>query len=132
METIFVACAGSLIAAVVSLITLFTNRKWAKDDKADEVIARLDTIEDRLDKHIKAEEVSQVKQARTRILRFADECRRGEQHSEEFFDNMMEEDIPLYEHYCENHKDFKNNKAELSIEIIEDAYKKCLLENKFI
>lgn len=132
METIFVACAGSLIAAVVSLITLFTNRKWAKDDKADEVIRRLDQIEDRLDKHIKTEELTQVKQARSRILRFADECRRGEQHSEEFFDNMMEEDIPLYDHYCENHSEFKNNKATASISIIEEAYKHCLKENKFI
>ena len=132
METIFVACAGSLIAAVVSLITLFTNRKWAKDDKADEVIRRLDQIEDRLDTHIASEKQNQAKQARSRILRFADECRRGEKHSEEFFDNMMEEDIPLYETYCNNHTDFKNNKAVASIKIIEDAYTTCVKENKFI
>ena len=132
METIFIACAGSLIAAVVSLITLFTNRKWAKDDKADEIVSKLNDVENKLLAHIASDELHNVKTARSKIIRFADECRRGEQHSQEAFNNIMEDDINFYEDYCSDHPKFANNKATASIELINEVYKACLKDNTFI
>lgn len=69
--------------------------------------------------------------ARRRILQFADEIRRGDRHSHEHFDNVLE-DISYYKQYCEDHPKFKNEKAVMSIKIIEDVYEKCARENDFL
>lgn len=69
--------------------------------------------------------------ARRRILQFADEVRRGASHSQEHFNNIFE-DIKFYHDFCCSHPDFKNDKALISIERIEGAYKKCLDDNSFL
>jgi hypothetical protein len=69
--------------------------------------------------------------ARRRILRFADEIRRGDRHSHEHFDNILE-DISNYVKYCDEHPNFQNEKARVSIKIIEDVYEKCARENDFL
>lgn len=131
IQAILVAVGGSLIAALVSIITLFTNRKWAKDDKADAVLLKLNEIEIKLNTHIEADNLAQVKQARSRILRFADECSRGEKHSKEFFDSVLE-DIDMYEDYCADHPQFENNKTTASKRVILQVFNDCLINHKFI
>lgn len=69
--------------------------------------------------------------ARRRILRFADEIRRGDRHSQEHFNNILE-DISYYLQYCDDHPDFKNKKAVISIKIIEEVYEKCTREDDFL
>lgn len=69
--------------------------------------------------------------ARRRILQFADEIRRKVRHSEEHFNNVFE-DIKYYKTYCREHTDFENDKARISIKIIEDTYEKCSRENDFL
>lgn len=135
MNGIIIACGGALIAAFVSIITLLLNRKWQKEDRtADritELSGKIDNVAVKLDEHIEANELADVQAARVRILRFADECRREEMHSKEFFDSVLD-DIDLYEEYCESHPKFKNNKTVASTAIIKELYAKCLKENKFI
>lgn len=135
MNGIIVACGGALIAAFVSIITLLLNRKWQKEDRtADritELSGKIGNVASELKAHIEANEMEAVQSARVRILRFADECRREEQHSKEFFDSVLD-DIDLYEHYCESHPKFKNNKTVASTKIIKDLYQECLKDDKFI
>lgn len=69
--------------------------------------------------------------ARRRILRFADEVRRKDKHSKEHFDNVFE-DIKYYKEYCREHPDFANDKAKISIKIIEETYERCNHENSFL
>lgn len=69
--------------------------------------------------------------ARRRILRFADECIRGEKHSEEYFNDILD-DITMYTNHCDRNPGFKNAKCALSIEIIENAYRHCVEENDFL
>ncbi len=69
--------------------------------------------------------------ARRRILQFADEVRRKVQHSEEHFNNIFE-DINNYNGYCKTHENFENDKARLSIELIEEVYARCVKENSFL
>lgn len=138
MQGVIVACGGALIAAAVSLITLFLNRKWQKEDRtADritELSAKIDKVSDELSAHIEQNELSEARQARVRILRFADECRRGEKHSKDHFDSLLSEggDIDAYEDYCDKHPKFKNNMTATSVKIIKELYENCLKENKFI
>lgn len=135
MTGIIVACGAALIGAIVSIVTLLLNRKWQKEDRtADritELSGKIDNVASELKAHIDANEMEAVQSARVRILRFADECRREEKHSKEFFDSVLD-DIDLYEHYCESHPKFKNNKTVASTKIIKDLYKECVLGDKFI
>lgn len=135
MTGIIVACGAALIGAIVSIVTLLLNRKWQKEDRtADritELSGKVDNVASELKAHIEANEIEAVQSARVRILRFADECRREEKHSKEFFDSVLD-DIDLYEHYCESHPKFKNNKTVASTKIIKDLYEECVLGDKFI
>ena len=135
MTGIIVACGAALIGAIVSIVTLLLNRKWQKEDRtADritELSGKVDNVASELKAHIEANEMEAVQSARVRILRFADECRREEKHSKEFFDSVLD-DIDIYEQYCESHPKFKNNKTVASTKIIKDLYKECVLGDKFI
>ena len=135
MTGIIVACGAALIGAIVSIVTLLLNRKWQKEDRtADritELSGKIDNVASELKAHIEANETEAVQSARVRILRFADECRRDEKHSKEFFDSVFD-DIDLYEQYCEGHPKFKNNKTVASTKIIKDLYKECVIGDKFI
>lgn len=69
--------------------------------------------------------------ARRRILRFADECKLNIRHSEEYFNNILE-DIDFYKDYCDLHPKFENEKAVIAISIIEKIYKKAYETNNFL
>jgi hypothetical protein len=69
--------------------------------------------------------------ARRRILRFNDELLQDIRHSREMFDNVLD-DITAYEHYCNQHKDFKNQKVTLAIENVNRVYKECMIEHSFL
>lgn len=69
--------------------------------------------------------------ARRRILRFNDELLQDIRHSREMFDNVLD-DITAYEHYCNQHKDFKNHKVALAIENVNRVYKECMIEHSFL
>lgn len=72
-----------------------------------------------------------AKSARRRILSCADELRRGVKHSQEFFDDVLE-DISYYNNYCTENPKFKNMKAVVAIEFIKETYHHCLKENNFL
>ena len=135
MNGIIIACGGALIAAFVSIVTLLLNRKWQKEDRTadriSELSGKIDNVASELKSHIDANEMETVQSARVRILRFADECRREEKHSKEFFDSVLD-DIDLYEQYCDSHPKFKNNKTVASTKVIKDLYQECIIGDKFI
>lgn len=68
---------------------------------------------------------------RSRILRFADDVRRGQKFSDEYYVQILD-DIKTYEDYCENDKDYKNSRAVSSIEVIKVAYEKHKADNTFL
>lgn len=100
-------------------------------DKVDDLKKDIDRLEDKVndtdDKALKRD----MDQSRARILRFADEIRRHEDHSKEFFDHILD-DISAYEHYCAAHPDYENEKAVLSIAKIRETYQYCDDNNKFL
>lgn len=130
-----VACGGALIAAIVSIVTLLLNRKWQREDRTSdritELTGKINTVQTTLDEHIKSDAENDAKQARRRIIVFADECRRGLQHSSEHFDSVLD-DITFYRQYCDDHPRFRNEKAAHSIKYIDDVYDKAKRDNAFI
>ena len=135
MIAIIIACGSALIAAVASIVSLLLNRKWQKEDrgadKLDAISQEITDVKRTLTDHITADAENDAKQARRRIIAFADECRRGLQHSEEHFDNVLD-DITAYNQYCIDHPRFENSKAVLSIRFITEVYDRCKRTNDFI
>ncbi len=78
-----------------------------------------------LDKKIEAvresSEVIEVKQSRVRILRFDEELLKGEEHTKEHFNQILD-DIDLYESYCDKHEGFHNGIARHAIRHIRYTY----------
>ena len=96
-----------------------------------EVLEKVKDLETDLGKLKDAVDERAAKDARTRILRFGDECLHGDKHSKEHFDQILR-DITDYEDYCDEHKDFKNNTAVLTIGSIKSIYKQRLRDHDFL
>ena len=69
--------------------------------------------------------------ARYRILRFNDEILHDVRHTEEHFDQIID-DIDIYEKYCGTHPRFPNGKAVHSIANIRKTYDKCSENHSFL
>lgn len=103
-----------------------------------DIIAKVDDLENNIaeirqinDERAAQEEERNACVARQRILRFGDEVRHGQNHSEEHYNDILE-DITAYEHYCETHPAFKNQKAQSTIKIIVKAYEGHMRNNDFL
>lgn len=96
-----------------------------------EIMVKVDTIQQSLDKHITADAERGAKDCRLRVLRFNDEIIQGQRHTREHFHEILD-DITAYERYCAEHPLFENSKAELAIENVKRIYKKCEENNSFL
>lgn len=112
---------GGLLTVVYSLVQLILNRIWSKKDEKNGLKRALIELEKKLDDHIAEQELSSMKQARIRIIRLADDIRRGVPVSHEMLDNGID-DVDTYLAFCDSHPNFQNNKARLSIALVKDAY----------
>lgn len=101
------------------------------DTFSKEINGRVDDLSKKVDELEKADELERVRFARQRILRFNDEILCGQRHSKEHFDEILD-DITTYEHYCNDHEDYENDKAVLAIESIREIYKQCLKTHDFL
>ena len=92
---------------------------------------QINDISKKVDEIEKIDELERVRRARQRILRFNDEILCGSRHSKEHFDEILD-DITKYEHYCNAHEDYENDKAVLAIESIREVYKQCMKTHDFL
>lgn len=100
-------------------------------EKLDKLESKVAELEKRDNQQDEEREKERALSARRRILRFADECRRQEKHSEEYFNNILE-DISMYKDYCDTHPMFENEKAIIAIQVIDETYKRRLDKNDFL
>lgn len=96
-----------------------------------EVLEKVEQLENRVNNLKDTVEERAAKDARTRILRFGDECLHGDRHSKEHFDQILR-DITEYETYCDEHPSFKNNMAVLTIGSIKGNYQDRLRNHDFL
>lgn len=100
-------------------------------DKQDKLEKKVDYLEEKIKCNSETDEKEKALAARRRILRFADEIRRRERHSEEYFNNVLE-DVSFYKQYCKEHANFENEKAVIAMKIIEETYTECIKTNDFL
>lgn len=85
----------------------------------------------KLEAHIAVDDRRTADAHRVRILRFNNELLRDIDHTKEEFHEVLAE-IDAYEEYCREHPEYSNNRARLAIETIEETYKYCLKNHKFL
>ena len=124
MVEIVMAVLGS------SVLTVIINRVFnifdRKKDKQDQIISDINEMKSELNRHIEDDERHRADMSRARILRFSDELRRGISHSEESFNNILE-DIDNYISYCTQHESvYINSKANAAIRNIKTTHDKCI------
>ena len=98
--------------------------------RVDTVADKVSDIETQIEDIRNKQEESEIKAARMRIQRFADEMYGDVRHSKEHFDLILM-DITAYNNYCDAHPGFINEKTRVAQEIIRDRYEKCMREHSF-
>lgn len=141
-ELTFGQLAGWIIGGIVALtgiiqVSPIKLNPWSwlakKVGRAvnEELIHKVDKLEEDVIKLRDANEEQTAKDNRAAILRFGDELRLGIKHSKESFDNVLNT-ISDYDTYCNDHPTFKNKKAEINERYIAETYKECLRNNTFL
>lgn len=117
----------AVIAAVVSLVTFFSNKKNKISEKLTEVTKKQNEMEKKYD-------YNRACDARARILMFNNEIMRGLPHTKDYFDDIIENSIDVYEHYYADpsHKNLKNGIARAAIKNIYRVYDEMLRKNSFL
>ena len=100
-------------------------------DKLDILSEKIDNLEERDKCQDEERDKENALDARRRILKFADECRRHDRHSEEYFNDVLR-DISYYKNYCDSHPTFQNERAVLAISTCENAYRYCMENDDFL
>lgn len=96
-----------------------------------ELIVRVEALEKQAHKLETTAGEQKAINCRSRILRFGDETTRGVKHSEEYFNQILD-DVTEYEKYCREHPEFTNNKTELTVKRIKKCYSERLEKNDFL
>ena len=127
MSTVLASAIPAIIAAIVSLITFFSTRNTKVMDK-------LDLVEQQQINFKKDFEYEMAKQARTRILRFNNELMCGQNYTKEYFDDIIENSIDVYESYYRDpdHKNLKNGIAKSAVKNIYRIYDHKIQTNSFL
>lgn len=124
LQDILVSGGGILILLLTIIqVTPLKLNPWSVVAKALGKALTVDVL-DKLDENT-------ASTCRYRLIRFDDELRHHVKHTEEHFDQILD-DITTYERYCKEHPNYPNSKAVLAIENIKSTYVKCREENSFL
>ena len=123
VEIVMAVLGSSVLTVIINRVFNILDRK---KDKQDQIISEINEMRSELNKHIEDDEKHRADMCRARILRFSDELRRGIRHSEESFNNILE-DIDNYISYCTQHESvYINSKANAAIRNIKTTHDKCI------
>ena len=123
VEIVMAVLGSSVLTVIINRVFNILDRK---KDKQDQIISEINEMRSELNKHIEDDEKHRADMSRARILRFSDELRRGISHSEESFNNILE-DIDNYISYCTQQESvYINSKANAAIRNIKTTHDKCI------
>lgn len=131
MDILQTLIGGLVGGGLIGFIEFLIRRNDAKHDKHDEVLARLDAIDDKMGDIEYQLKANKADDARNRILMFDDEIRRSIQHSEESYNQILES-INFYNKFCHENPQYENSKAVNAIANINKVYQQVKFEDRFI
>lgn len=100
-------------------------------DELDDVKESVQKTRKTLNDHIRMDNERNADGHRQRILQFNNELLRSIPHTQEDFNEILAE-IDFYEKYCEEHPDYKNNRAIHAIAHIGKVYDERLEKHDFL
>lgn len=122
---ISVLIGGGILGFVQFLITRKDNRQ----DKNKEILDRLNSLDEKVDKIEASLDERDAVLARTHILRFSDDIYNGIRHSREYYEQTLD-DLKTYTRYCELNPEFANGRTEKAGEYIQKEYDRLIEEHK--
>lgn len=128
LQTLIGCIFGS---GMIGLVEFLIRRKDEKADKTSEILKAITNLKEAVDGIEERFDLENADDARRNILAFDDELRRGLDHSEESYNQILD-DVNYYTRYCKKHIEYENNKASNAIKHINDCYQRVKAENKFI
>lgn len=135
LKTILLACGSAFVTGLFTImlsnLTYKREQKIKQEMRDEQILKKLDEIENKLNLHIADDERYRVEEGRTRFLRFCDECRRGVLHTEEHWNDIIK-DIDVYKEYCVHHADYKNERAVRTIDYLIEKYDEHIKNNTFL
>ncbi len=133
------AGGGGLIVVLMTLVEFAPLKinPWSSLAKAigrainADMMNELKVVKSELAEHIRKDDERNADEHRARILRFNNELLRDIPHTKEEFTDVLA-DIDFYERYCDEHKEYKNNRAIHAIANISRVYDDRLREHDFL
>lgn len=138
----FVAIVALILISVVQIVPIKINPwSWISKNISKlfnaEVLKELNIMDtkieetkEQLEKHIRVDDDRNADAHRARILAFNNELIRNLKHTREDFIDILAE-IDFYEHYCEAHEDYENNRAVHAIMNIKRVYDERMEKKDF-
>lgn len=127
-----VLVGGGLLAFIQFLINRHDNKHdklKGITDSIEDVKRELKDIKDEIGKVRDEADQRDAVQARTHILRFRDELTNDIEHSQDYFDQILD-DAKRYEDFCSTHPKFPNGRTDAAIQYIRDEHQRLLKEHK--
>ena len=131
MDSVQAVLVALVSGGFVSFIQFLIQRSDEKKDKNSEVLKGIKDLADKILGLESRMDKKNADEARRRILAFDDELRRKTEHSEESFNQVLQ-DIKFYRNYCRTHADYENDKASSATAHIRETYARVKDADKFI
>lgn len=121
----------SLLAGggILTFVQFLISRYDKKHDKNEEVLSELKTLSGRVENIEKSLDERDAVLARTHILRFKDELYNGIHHSQEYFEQTLD-DIETYNQFCSDHPKFANGRTKAAAVYIQEEHDRLFKAHK--
>ena len=131
MNVVSLLLGGTLVAAVLTFLQFLINRKDAKEKEDNAILAAIAELAEKITGIEKRMDKESADAARRNILIFDDELRIGTPHSEEAYNQVLD-DCNYYERYCRENSAYSNSKCTSACENIKQTYQIVKHEDRFI
>ena len=126
---IMTVISGLLGGGFIAFLQFMITRHDKKHDKQGEILKAIEKLSGEVEA-VKADaEQRDAIMARTHILRFRDELYNNMKHTQEYFDQTMD-DIEVYDQFCADHPDFANGRTKAASRFINEEYNRLFKEHK--
>lgn len=116
---------GGFLTFIQYLIT----RHDQKHDQSNAILERLNALDTKVGKIEASLDERDAILARTHILRFKDELYNGIHHSQEYFEQTLD-DIETYNQFCADHPKFANGRTKAAAVYIQSEHDRLFKEHK--
>ena len=131
MEAVYAALIALGSAVVVKVLDWVFTLKSKRDDGLSDIRQSVRQIQEDL-KALREEMLEEkANQNRQQILRFSDDLSHGQEHSKEYYDEILDA-IGEYEIYASTHPEYRNNKTGAASKNVLKLYDEHLYKGDFL